>query len=938
MPSYKFPTKMKRFPFPLRFSIPAILILSSSLLGITSFKQEIVATYQATEINTKNFVQVSAGQTSRMLDYINRKPDTQDAEITIISQLGSDPNLDLVMLIDDQNMIHQSNNYKLINTPINNTVVANYISQVAKVRENLAGEIVLSADKNKLIAIYPVLLKVLPNEIRPSRVGILFFEYDLARAKQNAFNDAFRRSLIFNGTLIIFSLGLWFFFEFTLTRRVSQLVAASNSLAEGNLNTRSKLSGSDELMQISVAFDRMASKIQENSNILQRQNAILQAQMEASIDSISIVDENRKIVSYNQHLCKLWQIPLEITETRDDHQLMAWIISNLAEPEVFAQKVNDLYNHPESSSIDEVILKDGHIFDCYSTSVRSPSGNNYGRIWYFRDITERKQAEEALRQSEAKYQQILDSITDMVLVKNPNFQITWANKAFRDYYGMTLEELQGIIDAPFNKPDYTLQYIQDDAFVFNHGKILHIPEELVTRYDGAVRPFSTIKSPILNDYGEVSMIVAVCRDVTERKQAESALAQAKEVAEAATKAKSEFLANMSHEIRTPMNGVLGMIQLLANTSLTAEQQDLVQTIQDSGNALLVIINDILDFSKIESGMLQLEENPFVLKDIIKSVCHLLNSQALDKDIKLSYVIDPHIPLYLAGDPSRLRQILLNLIGNAIKFTEKGNVSISVIKNQNISKISALQSEEPEQTIELMIAIQDTGIGIEKERLNRLFQPFTQADASISRKYGGTGLGLAISKSLVNLMGGTIWVESLGNIGGDPPDHWNVELAKTHLQGSNFHFTLILKVVANGHILPQKSPEKIQYLRQIDKSQLTILLAEDNKVNQKVALLTLKNLGYSADVANNGLEVLEMIEKKDYNLILMDMQMPEMDGVTATKIIRQSHNLQPYIIALTANVLEEDRQICLDIGMNDYIRKPIVITELTEALKKCHDFY
>jgi PAS domain S-box-containing protein len=923
---------MKRFPFPLRFSIPAILILSSSLLGITSFKQEIATTYQATEINMKNFVQVSAGQTARILDYINRKPDTEDAEITIISQLGSDPNLDLVMLINEKNVVHQSNNYQLINAPIGKTVIANYLAEVAKVRESLAGKILLSPDKNKLIAIYPVLLKVLPNEIRPSRVEILFFEYDLTRAKQDAFNDALRRSLIFNGTLIIFSLGLWFFFEFTLTRRVSQLVAASNSLAEGNFYTRSRLSGSDELVQISVAFDQMASKIQENSNTLQRQNAILQAQIETSIDSISIVDENRKIVSYNQHLCELWQIPLEIIASRNDHQLMAWIISNLAEADAFAHKVNELYDHPEISSIDEIILKDGRIFDCYSTSVRSPSGDNYGRIWYFRDITERKQAEETLRQSEAKYQQILDSITDMVLVKNPNFQISWANKAFREYYGMTLEALQGIIDAPFNKPDYTLQYIQDDAFVFNHGKTLHILEELVTRHDGEVRPFSTIKSPILNDNGEVIMIVAVCRDITERKQAEIALAQAKEAAEVATKAKSEFLANMSHEIRTPMNGVLGMIQLLASTSLTPEQHDLVQTIQDSGNVLLVIINDILDLSKIESGMLQLNENSFILRDIIKSVCNLFNNQVREKGIELSYYIDPHIPPELVGDASRLRQILLNLIGNAIKFTEKGSVSIVVMKNHKTDHNYLLSEVQPEAKIQLLISINDTGIGIEKERLNKLFQPFTQADASISRKYGGTGLGLAISKSLVNLMGGTIWIESLGNIGGNPPDGWNLELAKNHLLGATFHFTLSLGTVSTSQLSRQKSPEQPENQRQIDQSQLNILLAEDNQVNQKVALLTLKKLGYSADVANNGLEVLVMIEKKYYDLILMDMQMPEMDGVTATKMIRQSGKMQPYIIALTANVLEEDRQICLEVGMNDYISKPIVMTELTKALK------
>jgi CheY-like chemotaxis protein len=234
----------------------------------------------------------------------------------------------------------------------------------------------------------------------------------------------------------------------------------------------------------------------------------------------------------------------------------------------------------------------------------------------------------------------------------------------------------------------------------------------------------------------------------------------------------------------------------------------------------------------------------------------------------------------------------------------------------------------------MIAIQDTGIGIESDRINQLFQPFTQADASISRKYGGTGLGLAISKSLVGLMGGTIWVESLGNIGGTPPDDWISDLSQT--QGSTFYFTLIAKAISENMNL-QNTSEQPQQTAIENKTELKILLAEDNKVNQKVASLTLKKLGYIADIANNGLEVLAMLENQFYDVILMDMQMPEMDGVTATKIIRQLDQPQPWIIAITANALEEDRQICFDAGMNDFLTKPLVIAQLTEALKKCNTY-
>ena len=682
--------KMKSFPLPLRFSIPAVLILCGGLLGITSFNQEIAESYKKTELSTKNYVQISAGQTSRILDYLYRRSNIEEAEITIISQLGSDPNLNLVILINDKNIIHLSNRYELQNTPISNTTAAAYTSEFNTVRKNLAGNIILSPNRKKLIAIYPVFLQVLPNEIRPSRVGILFFEYDLTLTKQQAYNDALRRSIIFNGSLTIFCLGLWFFFELTLTRRVSQLVDASNSLAEGNLNVRTKLSGSDELSQISIAFDRMANKIQENTIILQ------------------------------QELIKREIIETQLTEINE--QL---------------------------------------------------------------------------------------SISNVQLIS-------------------------------------------------------------------------------------------------------------------ATKAKSEFLANMSHEIRTPMNGIIGMTQIFPTTNLTEEQKDFIYTIKDSGHALLTIINDILDFSKIESGNLQLEEHPFILRDIIKSVCNLLATQADTKKINLEYFIDPHIPIHLLGDSSRLRQILLNLIGNAIKFTNSGGVYLSAK-----SKLITNDQKCPEH--QLIISIKDTGIGIDSDNLQKLFQPFTQADTSISRKYGGTGLGLAISKSLVALMGGTIWVESLGNIAGNPPNDWINE--NDHHQGSIFNFTLIAKSVSSVDLIPKDSPESSSPQDIHSQLQLKILLAEDNKVNQKVALFTLKKLGYIADIANNGLEVLTMLENQFYDIILMDIQMPEMDGVTATKRIRQSIQNQPYIIALTANALEADRQICLDAGMNDFITKPIVIAELTRVLSQ-----
>ncbi len=560
------------------------------------------------------------------------------------------------------------------------------------------------------------------------------------------------------------------------------------------------------------------------------------------------------------------------------------------------------------------------------------------------DVTARKQTEELLQKSETA----LIEAQRIAHIGNWSFdiqsqKITWSKELFH-MFGLDPNQPEpsyaDYLQLIYADDRVTLQKYIERAIA--DGTPYSIDYRIISP-DGSIRYHEGRAEVEINGQGQVVRLFGTNLDITERKQFATELAKAKDKAEADTKAKSIFLANMSHEIRTPMNGVLGMAELLETTDLTEEQSDFVQTIRDSGEALLTVINDILDFSKIESGRLELEEWEFVLEDVVSGVCKLLENQANDKNITLQYAIAPEIPIIVIGDYIRLRQILLNIVGNAVKFTKQGRVLISVTGQPLGIKYSLLKGKEakspdsPEreglgvrEKYQLKFAITDTGIGIKGDRINQLFQPFTQADASVSRKYGGTGLGLAISKRLVELMDGTIWVESFGQVGGYPPADWQPSLDN---QGSTFHFAIIFSTSEKIRQPLESSIKKIAIDQQFaEKLPLRILLVEDNQVNQMVACALLKKLGYEvANIATNGLEALQALRNHTYDLILMDLQMPGMDGLTTTKIIRNELMSQVKIVAMTADVMPADRQACIDAGMNDYVSKPINIQEIMRVV-------
>ena len=382
------------------------------------------------------------------------------------------------------------------------------------------------------------------------------------------------------------------------------------------------------------------------------------------------------------------------------------------------------------------------------------------------------------------------------------------------------------------------------------------------------------------------------------------LTDARDKAEQGSRAKSEFLANMSHEIRTPMNGILGMIELMLDMDASPEQSDSLRIVKDSAGALLSIINDILDFSKIEAGKLDLDLVPFSVRQCVKDTVCLLSVGAGQKGLALTSAVHPDVPEWINGDPLRLRQILLNLVGNAVKFTDSGSVSVTVST-----------TPRPDGQ-ELEFAVRDTGMGIAPEKQRTIFQAFAQADGSMTRRYGGTGLGLTISSRLVEMMGGRIWVESRPG------------------EGSCFRFTVHAATPAHDEPL---APEPVEFLAVTADSQpLSVLVAEDHPVNQQIIVRMLERFNHSAALAGNGREVLQALTQQSFDLILMDVQMPVMNGLEAAQAIRRTERGSGRhipIVAMTAHAMKGDRELCLLNGMDDYLSKPVRMKELLEVLDR-----
>jgi len=547
--------------------------------------------------------------------------------------------------------------------------------------------------------------------------------------------------------------------------------------------------------------------------------------------------------------------------------------------------------------------------DSLAVTYRGPQDEPLRMVGVVIDVTRQRQAEEALRKSEERFRDLFVDAPLPYQSLDEDGNLLLANTVWLETLGYQREEVLGRNFSEFLHPDWAAHFQQNFPKFKEAGFITGV-EFTMLRKDGSTLLASFNGRVSRDSEGRFIRTHCTFQDITERCQAEEALRQAKAEAEAAALAKAQFLANMSHEIRTPLGGVIGAAKLLSQSDLNLDQRQLADMAVESGRALLEIVNDILDFSKIEAGRLDLTPAPFALRADLTSVAAPFRLLAGQRELTLTLTIDPATPDALVGDHGRLDQVLRNLLGNAVKFTETGSVTLAVNHEPACSPAPGMAC--------LRFTVRDTGIGIEPDFLPHIFESFSQADGSYGKRHGGTGLGLAISRSLVERMGGSLEVQS------------------TLGAGSAFTFALCLPLAEHAP-LAAETASPYAASRTPQSRPLRVLLAEDNEIGRMLAERILKDAGHTAASVVTGLEVLDRLKQEAFDLVLMDVQMPGLDGISATRSIRQgqagAHNADIPIVALTAYAQREDREKFLAAGMDDYVPKPVDEDELLAAMRR-----
>ncbi len=846
-----------------------------------------------------------------------------------IAQLGSTPEVISVALVNDQGRVLFSATPTAINQLMRDSLPAFDATKLRLIQNERHFTMVLDTDNARIVAYQPIVLAELAGKIRPDLVGGLLLEYDLSLALGKGQHEAIVTTLLELGFTIILMLVVMLILRHWLTRPLVHLHETVMRIGQGSLTNEISIIGEGELADLGNAINNMQNALaltiterQEANESLRKSEENYQSIFRNSPDAYLIMElEGGRVVDCNFAAERMLKGSREeiIGETPD-------VLSPPTQPDgrTSMESVPEKIERAMETGYNrfEWVHRrlDGENFWADVTISVINYQNQKVLLVAWRDISEKKQLELTLQKQQKALKianqnlQLLNSMVESsadpfyVLDVNDGFRLVLTNQSGCEHYGLPKEKLLSM-RVPDWDPDVGPEQLQQLlAAVKEKGHL-----SIETRHyhsSGNIIPVEVSINHLKDESGEY--VYGYINDISSRREMEKSLLQAKESAEALTKSKSQFLANMSHEIRTPMNAIIGLSHLALNKQMPSDVRDYLEKINHSSEGLLGILNDILDFSKMEAGKLIIENGHFNLNTILNNLNNMFSARAEEKHLEFGLEVSDDVPTDLIGDALRLQQILTNLVGNAFKFTERGKVAIKVL----------LQDAEGSHA-RLHFRVCDTGIGMSREDQEKLFKPFSQVDTSATRQFRGTGLGLVISHNLLNLMGGEFQIESAPG------------------KGSIFSFDLLFSVASNElhHEVNHRHEKRRAGTLALDLRELgqalsgtRILVAEDNQINQQVVKEFLKLSGVNVDIANDGKEALQLLERHRYDAILMDVHMPEMGGVEATESVRKQPQFKELpIIALTAGVTQEEREVCEAIGMNDFIAKPVNPEALIKTL-------